>query len=74
MTLRTNGSRIRELRERQAMTLVEFAQRLGYTMNHVHLIEVGKANGGPKFIRRATDVLDCNIEDIATHTSQRKRA
>ena len=52
------------------MTLVEFAERLGYAMNHVHMVEVGKANGGPKFIRSAAEILNCAIEDIATHVSQ----
>jgi len=74
MALKTNGSKIRELRERRAMTIVEFADRLGYAMNHVHLVEVGKANGGPKFIRKAAEVLGCEIEDIATHVPERRTA
>jgi len=74
MALKTNGSKIRELRERQAMTIVEFAERLGYAMNHVHLVEVGKANGGPKFIRKAVEVLGCEIEDISTHVPERRTA
>lgn len=56
------------------MTIVEFADRLGYAMNHVHLVEVGKANGGPKFIRKAAEVLGCEIEDIATHVPERRTA
>ncbi|GAA4513214.1 hypothetical protein GCM10023191_079980 [Actinoallomurus oryzae] len=64
MPLKTDGAKIRELRERKALTLTEFAQQVGYAMNSVHLIEVGKANGGPKFIRAAARVLGCEIEDI----------
>jgi transcriptional regulator with XRE-family HTH domain len=64
MPLKTDGAKIRELRERKALTLTEFAELLGYAMNSVHMIEVGKANGGPKFIRAAVRVLGCEIEDI----------
>ena len=64
MPLKTNGAKIRELRERQALTLTEFAEQVGYAMNSVYMIEVGRANGGPKFIRAAARVLGCEIEDI----------
>jgi DNA-binding XRE family transcriptional regulator len=53
MPLQADGVKTRELRERKALTLTELAQMIGYAMNSVHLIEVGKANGGPKFIRAA---------------------
>ena len=65
MRLKTDGAKIRELRERKALTLTEFAGLLGYAVNSVHLIEVGKSNGGPKFIRAAARILDCRITDIA---------
>lgn len=65
--LKTDGAKIRELRERKALSLTEFAALAGYAVNSVHLIEVGKANGGPKFIRAAVRILDCQIEDIAHH-------
>jgi transcriptional regulator with XRE-family HTH domain len=74
MPLKTDGSKIRELRERRAMTLVEFASLVGYAMNSVWAIEVGKANGGPKFIRNAAEVLGCEIEDISTHVPERRTA
>ncbi len=64
MPLKTDGAKIRELRELQALTLTEFAQQVGSAMNSVHMIEVGKANGGPKFIRAAARILGCEIEDI----------
>ncbi|MFB9832509.1 helix-turn-helix domain-containing protein [Actinoallomurus acaciae] len=64
MPLKTNGAKIRELRERQALTLTEFAAQVGYAMNSVYMIEVGRSNGGPKFIRAAARVLGCEIEDI----------
>ena len=64
--LKTNGAKIRRLRERKALTLTEFAELAGYALNSVHLIEVGKANGGPKFIRTAARILECQITDI-TH-------
>lgn len=72
MPLKTDGSKIRELRERRAMTLVEFAGLIGYAMNSVWAIESGSVNGGPKFIRKAAEVLGCEIEDIATHVPDSK--
>lgn len=74
MPLQTDGAKIRELRERKAITLVEFAGLVGYAMNSVHLIEVGKANGGPKFVRAAAEVLGCEIEDITAGTVARRSA
>lgn len=66
MPLKSDGAKIRELRERKALTLTEFAEQAGYALNSVHMIEVGKANGGPKFIRKAAEILGCDIDDIAT--------
>lgn len=68
--LKTDGAKIRELRERKALSLTEFAAMAGYALNSVHLIEVGKANGGPRFIRAAARILECEIEDIAHHTPE----
>jgi transcriptional regulator with XRE-family HTH domain len=73
MPLQTNGAKIRELRERKALTLTEFAEQVGYAMNSVYMIEVGKANGGPKFIRAAVDVLGCSIEDITDGLREDRR-
>lgn len=73
MPLKTDGAKIRELRERKAITLTEFAKQAGYALNSVHLIEVGKANGGPKFIRIAAEILGCEIEDISDLVAQDQR-
>lgn len=69
MSLKTDGAKIRKLRERKALTLTEFAGLVGYALNSVHLIEVGKSNGGPKFIRAAARVLDCEIEEITVNST-----
>jgi transcriptional regulator with XRE-family HTH domain len=74
MPLKTDGQKIRELRERKALTLTEFATQVGYAVNSVHLIEVGKANGGPKFIRAAAQVLGCKIEDITDGLKEKRRS
>lgn len=74
MPLKTNGAEIRERRERMALTLTEFAKKTGYALNSVHMIEVGKANGGPKFIRKAVEILGCEIEDITDGVIERKPA
>lgn len=46
------------------MTLTEFAQRAGYSLNHCCQIELGNSNGSPKYQRAAAQLLDCKIEDI----------
>lgn len=74
MPLKTDGAKIRERRERKAITLTEFAEQLGYALNSVYMIEAGKANGGPKFIRAAVDVLGCEIEDITDGMLQDRRS
>jgi transcriptional regulator with XRE-family HTH domain len=71
MPLKTDGAKIRELRERRALTLTEFAGLLGYAVNSVHMIEVGKSNGGPKFIRAAASILGCQIADITRSPQNR---
>jgi transcriptional regulator with XRE-family HTH domain len=68
MALKTNGPKIRELRERKAMTLTEFAGLAGYALNSVYEIEKNRKNGGPKFVRKAAEILGCEIEDITTVT------
>lgn len=74
MPLKTNGAAIRERRERMALTLTEFARQAGYALNSVHMIEKNKANGGPKFIRKAAAILDCEIEDITDGMVERRPA
>jgi transcriptional regulator with XRE-family HTH domain len=64
MPLKTNGARIRELRERRAITQAELAERIGYDFRSVSAIEVGRKNGGLKFIRKTAEVLDCAIAEI----------
>ena len=44
--------------------VTEVADLVGYAMNSVHMIEVGKTNGGPKFIRAAARVLGCEIAPL----------
>lgn len=72
MPLKTDGAQIRKLREQQAMTIVEFAEKVDYAPNSVHLIEKNKVNGGPKFIRAAVKILGCEIADITAGHIARK--
>lgn len=74
MPLRTNGPRLRELRELKGLTATEFAERAGYTLTHVSQVENGRANGGPAFHRAAAAILDCTIDDITDGTVPRRRA
>lgn len=64
MPLKSNGKQLRQRRELTGMTLTEFARRTGYSKNHVSLVELGKNNAGPRYLRNAADLLGCEISDI----------
>jgi transcriptional regulator with XRE-family HTH domain len=74
MPLKTDGAKIRELRERKALSLTEFAERAGYALNSVYMIETDRANGGKKFVQKATEILGCEIEDITDGVIERRSA
>lgn len=74
MPLQTDGAKLRELRELKNMTSSEFAGRVGYSLNHVSQVELGKRNGGPKYLRKAARVLGCRVSDITNGVVPRRRA
>jgi transcriptional regulator with XRE-family HTH domain len=64
MPLSTDGGKLRDLREAKALSLTEFAKEAGYSTNWVSQIELGKSHGGPRFLRTAARILNCQIGDI----------
>lgn len=64
MPLRSNGVELRRLRELKGLTATEFAKQAGYTLTHVSLVELGKNNAGPRYLREASRILDCKISQI----------
>lgn len=64
MLLKTNGSRIRELRQLQGITLAEFADLTGYAYKYVSQIELGRVHAGVRFLRAAADLLGVEIAEI----------
>lgn len=64
MPLKSDGVEIRRRRELTGMTLTEFAKKAGYTLTHASQIELGNSNAGPRYLRAAARILDCNIEEI----------
>ena len=74
MPLRTDGARLRQLRELKGMTQVEFADAVGYSTNHICKVELGRNNGSLRFLRTAAQVLDCTIVDLTNGTVPRKRS
>lgn len=73
MPLRTDGVELRRRRELMGMTLTEFARTAGYTLNHVSLVELGKHNAGPRYLRAAAQILNCTISDITNGTTPLRR-
>lgn len=74
MPLKTNGAKLRELRELKALTQVEFAERIQYHHKYVSDVERGVENAGPDFLVAAARVLDCGIEDITDGVIPRRTA
>jgi transcriptional regulator with XRE-family HTH domain len=72
MPLLTNGAELRERRELKGMTLAEFAREAGYSVNHVSQVELGKSNGGLRFLRTAAGIFDCEISDLTKGSAPRR--
>jgi transcriptional regulator with XRE-family HTH domain len=73
MPLRTNGDELRRRRELLGITITEFADATGYTMNHVSQVELGNRNAGPQYLRKAADLLECEISEITKGELPRRR-
>lgn len=74
MPLRTDGAALRERRTLNGHTIVEFAQLMGYSPHHVSQVELGHENAGPRYLRKAAQILDCTLHDITDGVIPRKRA
>lgn len=64
MPLQTNGAEIRRRRELAGFTISALAERIEYQPNYVSQVELGNANGGPRFQRLVADALGCAVADI----------
>lgn len=72
MPLLTNGAQLRERRELKGMTLAEFARQAGYSVNHVSQVELGRSNGGLRFLRTAAAIFECEIQDLTNGSIPRR--
>ena len=72
MPLLTNGAELRERRELKGMTLAEFARQAGYSVNHISQVELGKSNGGLRFLRTAAQIFECEIQDLTKGSVPRR--
>lgn len=73
MPLRTDGDELRRRRELLGITITEFADATGYTLNHVSQVELGNRNAGPQYLRKAADLLECEIGEITKGELPRRR-
>lgn len=74
MPLRTDGAALRERRTLKGLTIVEFAQLMGYSTNWVNQVELGNENAGPQFLRKAARILGCALDDITNGVIPRKNS
>ncbi|WP_432156307.1 helix-turn-helix domain-containing protein [Streptomyces sp. bgisy153] len=72
MPLLTDGAKLRERRELRGMTLAEFAREAGYSVNHVSQVELGKSNGGLRFLRTAAAIYECEIQELVMGSVPRR--
>lgn len=73
MPRRSNGAELRRRREQQGMTLTEFARQAGYTLKYASQIELGHGNAGPRYLREAARLFNCDITDISTEQPPSRR-
>lgn len=66
MPVRSDGPEIRRRRKLEGLSLTEFAERMGYTIDHVSRVELGKANAGPRFLRKAAKLFGCKVSGLMT--------
>ena len=66
MPVRSDGPRIRRRRKLAGLSVTEFAKRAGYSLNHCSQVELGNNNAGPTFLRKAAEILDCEVSDLMT--------
>lgn len=66
MPVRSHGPRIRRRRQLAGLSVTEFAKRVGYSLNHCSQVELGHNNAGPRFLRKAAEVFDCEVSDLMT--------
>lgn len=72
MPLKSDGGELRRRRELMGLTQVEFAERTGYTPNHVSQVELGNHNAGVRYLRAAAEIFDCTISDITDGEKPRR--
>ena len=58
--------RLRELRERQALSLRELSELSGVNYNSIWRIEAGRTGAKPKTVRRLADALGVEPHELLT--------
>lgn len=62
--MEVDGMRLRELRERKALSLRELASRSGVNYNAIWRIEVGRTGAQPRTIRRLAEALGVEPHEL----------
>ena len=65
------SSNLKRLREQQALSLTDLAQKSGVNRITIHRIENGKQKPMPRTIRKLAEALQVNVKDL---TSRRGRS
>jgi transcriptional regulator with XRE-family HTH domain len=73
MPRRSIGAELRRRREQLGMTLTEFAREAGYSLKYASQIELGHGNAGPRYLREAARLFNCDITDISTEYKPKRR-
>jgi transcriptional regulator with XRE-family HTH domain len=59
-----DGARLRRLREEQALSLRELAEKSGVSFDSIHKLETGRRAAQPRTIRKLAEALDVEPKEL----------
>lgn len=67
---KTLGQLIRELRDKQDVSLREFAKKIEVTPAHLSDVELGRRFPSPELLKRIATALKVSVEELQKHDSR----
>jgi len=64
---------LKRLRQQQALSLTDLAQKSGVNRITIHRIENGKQKPMPRTIRKLAEALEVKVEELTSNRMKRRR-
>lgn len=64
LKIRTNRSKLAELRIRKGISIADFAKKVGVSKESIYSIEKGRFNPSPSTAKKIAEELDVSYDDI----------